>query len=124
MITGVVTADREATIRFPMRGRNGLEQEIRAIADTGFNGYLTLPEALVSTLGLPYHSQIVVTLGDGSDGTLREYEATVIWDGRERDVLVLAAEGGPLVGVAMLYGHEVFLDVVDGGRVTIRAARP
>lgn len=86
---------------------------------TGLNSY---PESLVSTLGLSYHSQIIVKLGDGSDRTLREYVATIVWDGQERDVLVLAAEGEPLVGMAMLYGHEVFLNVVDGGHVTIRAA--
>ncbi len=123
MITGAITADREAAIRFFIRGQNGREQEVRAVIDTGFNGYLTLPESLASMLGLYYHSQIVVMLGDGSDRILREYEATVVWDGRERDVLVLAAEGGPLIGMAMLYGHEVFLHVVDGGRVTIRAVR-
>lgn len=122
MITSVVTADREAVICFPLRDQNGREQEIEAVVYTGFNGYLTLPESVVGTLGLSYHSQIIVTLGDGSDRILRDYVATVIWD--ERDVLVLAAGGGPLVGIAKLYCHEVFLDVVDGGRVTIRADRP
>jgi hypothetical protein len=36
-------------------------------------------------------------------------------------VLVLAADGGPLVGLSLLYGHRVTLDVVDGGRVSIEA---
>jgi len=122
LITGFVTVDREAVIRFPVRGRGGLEQEVRAVVDTGFNGYLTLPGSLVSALGLSYHSQVVVTLGDGSDQVLRQYEATVVWNRQERDVLVLAAEGGSLVGMAMLYGHDVFLNVVADGRVTIQAA--
>jgi hypothetical protein len=53
MITGVITADREAVIRFAMRDqRSGQEREIQAVIDTGFNGYLTLPDALASTLGL------------------------------------------------------------------------
>ena len=122
MIIGIITADREAIIRFPVRDQGGQEQEIEAVIDTGFNGYLTLPDVLVAALGLPYHSRSIVTLGDGSKLVLRQYEATVIWDGRERDVLVLAAEGGPLIGMAMLYGHDVFLNVVDGGRVTVQAA--
>ena len=41
-----------------------------------------MPESLVGPLGLSYHSQIIVTLGDGSDWILREYEATIVWDGR------------------------------------------
>ena len=90
MITGVITADREAIIRFPMRGPGGREYEIQVAIDTGFNGYLTLPDALVNALGLPYHSQVIATLGDGSNRVLRLYEAVIMWDGRERDVLVLA----------------------------------
>lgn len=43
-------------------------------------------------------------------------------DGQERAVLVLSADGGPLVGMATLYGHDVFLHVVDGGRVTVQTA--
>jgi len=78
----------------------------------------------VSALGLSFHSPIIVTLGDGSNRVLRQFEATVVWDGQERDVLVLAADGGPLVGMAMMYGYDVFLNVVDGGRVTVQAASP
>lgn len=124
MITGVITADREALVRFPVRNQHGQEQEVQAVIDTGFNGYLTLPDSQVRALGLSYHSPIIVTLGDGSNRVLRQYEATVVWDGRERDVLVLVADGGPLVGMAMLYGHDVFLNVVDGGRVTVQAIAP
>ncbi len=49
---------------------------------------------------------------------LRQYEATIVQDGWERDVLVLAAEAG----MALLYAHNVFLHVVDGGRVIVQAA--
>jgi len=92
------------------------------VVDTGFDGYLTLSESLAGTLGLSYHSWIVVSLGDGSERVLRQYEAAVVWDRRERDVLALVAEGGPLVGMALLCDHDVFLNVVDGGRVIIQAA--
>jgi len=47
------------------------------------------------------------------------YLATVLWDTQPREVLVLAAEGGPLMGMAMLYGHRVILHVVDNGDVLI-----
>lgn len=107
-------------IRLPIRGGNAQEQEIEAVLDTGFDGYLTLSDALARTLGLSYHSQVVVTLGDGSERALRQYQATVVWDGQERDVLALATDGVPLIGMALLYGNDVFLHVVDGGHVTIQ----
>ena len=47
------------------------------------------------------------------------YLATVLWDTQPREVLVLAAEGGSLMGTAMLYGHRVILHVVDNGDVLI-----
>lgn len=59
------------------------------------------------------------TLGDGSMVVLDLYLATVSWHVQEREVLVLQAEGGALVGMSLLYGSRVVLDVVDGGEVTI-----
>ena len=47
------------------------------------------------------------------------YLATVLWDTQPREVLVLAAEGGSLMGMAMLYGHRVIVHVVDNGDVLI-----
>ena len=121
MMTGFVNTNREAVIRFSVCDRRGQAQEIQAVIDTGFNGYLTLPDTAIDVFGLSYHSRTIVTLGDGSDCVLRQYEATVVWSRQEREVLVLAAEGDPLVGMAMLYGYDVFLRIVDGGVVTIQA---
>ena len=33
--------------------------------------------------------------------------------------MLLDADGGPLVGMSLLYGSRVTLDVVDGGPITI-----
>jgi predicted aspartyl protease len=47
------------------------------------------------------------------------YLATVMWNEEEREVLVLQAEGGPLIGMSLLYGYRVILNVVDNGDVII-----
>lgn len=120
MITGLINADREALLRLAVYDQDGLAQEIEAVIDTGFSGYLTLPEVVVQTLGLAFHSQTLVTLSDGSMRVLQKYEASIVWDGQDRDVLVLAVEGGVLIGMALLEGSEVVLRVIDGGAVTIR----
>jgi predicted aspartyl protease len=54
MITGMVNANREATIRLVVSGPSGQQQEIEAIIDTGFTGFLTLPPALIQALGLAW----------------------------------------------------------------------
>lgn len=47
--------------------------------------------------------------------------ATVIWDGQARMVEVDAADIDPLVGMGLLYGHDVRMQVIDGDPVTIEA---
>ena len=55
MITGVVTDDRQPVIHLLVRGPAGQEQEIEAIIDTGFDGWLSLPSSLITRLGLVWH---------------------------------------------------------------------
>jgi clan AA aspartic protease len=119
VITGTVTTDWEAAVSLEVLDQKSQTQPVDTVIDTGFNGYLTLPPEWVARLGLLYHSQIVVTLADGSDIRLRQYEATVIWDGQPRDVMVLEADGGALIGMALLYRSRLTLEVLDGGPVTI-----
>jgi predicted aspartyl protease len=45
MITGVVNANREATMRLVVTGPDGQQVDTEAIIDTGFTGFLTLPPA-------------------------------------------------------------------------------
>ncbi|MDQ3814135.1 MAG: clan AA aspartic protease [Armatimonadota bacterium] len=121
MITGVMTAQREATLSLTVRGPSGHEQAVQVIIDTGFTGFLCLPHSLASAFALPFHSDTFGILGDGSRVRLSLYEATVVWDGQDKSILVLEAEGGALIGMALLHGFRVVLDVVDGGSVTIEA---
>lgn len=122
MIVGVVTADgREATIRLMVRGPDGRERVVRAVVDTGFTGTLMLPPALVEELELVRHGVQRATLADGSAVYLDIHEAAIVWDDQLRDVRVLAAGGDPLVGMALLRGYELTMEVVDGGVVRIAA---
>ena len=121
MITGHVTSAREAIIRIAVRGAGAREETIDAIIDTGFDGFLTLPASFVSDLALPFAGATKAALGDGSEVSLDALEAVVVWDNDEQRVVTLATTGEPLVGMAMLSGYRVALDVVEGGRVAIHA---
>ena len=55
MMTGVVRA-REGRIRLTVRGPGGQEEEIDAVIDTGYTASLSVPPALVASLGLPWTS--------------------------------------------------------------------
>lgn len=58
-------------------------------------------------------------LADGSEAQFDIYAATIIWDGDLRNILIEAADTDPLVGMALLLGSEVNLQVVEAGRVEI-----
>lgn len=118
MITGVVQDD-EVRIRLEVRGSAGQSQAVEAVVDTGYTGELTLPFGAIATLGLGWLRMDIATLADGSECTFDVYEAEIVWDGNIRHILIDAADAIPLVGMALLRGHEVRMTVRDGGVVTI-----
>ena len=121
MITGIVNANREATIRLVVRGTEGQAHEIEAIIDTGFTGFLSMPSRLIVSLGLTWRGYAQAVRADGSLHRFEVYAATVIWDGQARTVETDAAETDPLVGMGLIYGQDLRIQCVDGGTVTIGA---
>ena len=119
MITGHVTAYREAIISLNVGGPKNRERPIDAVVDTGFNGFLTLPASLIQELGLVWRRRGRAMLADGRDSLFDIYEATVTWNSRPRRIAVDEADCDPLVGMSLLYGCELTVQVVDGGRVVI-----
>lgn len=119
MMTGRVTANREMVIELEVAGSNQTNGTVEAVLDTGFNGYLILPSDLVNRFKLQLAGNRRVTLGDGNTVVLDGYLANVTWHDQEREILVLQAEGGPLIGMSLLYGNRVTATIVDGGDVTI-----
>lgn len=119
MISGLVNANREPIIRFVAVGSNGQEQEIEAIIDTGFTGFLTLPFSLIVALGLSWLCRQPGILADGRVEFFDVFVATVIWDGQPRTVEVEAANTEPLVGMSLLDRHSLRIDVFPGGVVTV-----
>jgi clan AA aspartic protease len=121
MITGIITAAREAVIQMAVRGPSGHTVAVDAVIDTGFTGWLTLPTSLIGTLGLPFAGTTRATLSDGSEVAIDVFAATVVWDSRDRPVTVLATDGGVLVGMAMLLGFRLTIEGAIGGPVQIEA---
>ena len=119
MMAGRVTANREVIIELEVVGSNQMKGKVEAVMDTGFNGYLILPSDLVNRFKLQLAGNRRATLGDGNTVVLDGYLANVVWHDQEREILVLQAEGGPLLGMSLLYGNRVTATIVDGGDVTI-----
>ena len=121
LILGAVNAAYEAVIPLTVQGQAGQTQDIEAVIDTGFTGFLTLPSWAVVELGLPFVNTSLVTLADGSEATLNVYRVAVVWDGEPRYTRAYAADTTPLVGMRLLDSNDLSIQVRNGGRVVIQA---
>lgn len=123
MLEGVVRSG-EARVKVTVRGTRGRRRQIDAVVDTGYTSHLTLLPAVIEALALRWHSVGAGILADGRRCLFDVFEATVIWDGQARRILVDEADADPLFGMAMLAGYELNLRVVEDGTVTIRRIEP
>ena len=119
MIQGAVNARREAVVRLRVRGPGGAEATVDMIVDSGSTLSRTLPAAAVAALGLVRQSGGTATLADGSVRPFDIYAADVEWGGTWRAVLVSAVGNEALLGMGLLAGHKVVVEVVPGGLVEI-----
>ncbi len=119
VIEGIVNANLEAIVTLFLRGSEGQTQQLDAVIDTGFNGYLALPPRLVADLELPVVGDGEAVLADGREVSFNVYGVTTLWDGLPRYVETGAVGDEPLVGMSMLVGHDLHVRVADGGHVTI-----
>ncbi|MYD66554.1 MAG: clan AA aspartic protease [Chloroflexi bacterium] len=122
MIEGTVNAALQAIIRLQLLGPTGRTAYVDAVIVTGFGGFLTLPPDLVAKLDLISGAPAQATLQDGAEVTRETCTATVMWDGRAREVVAQITSGTPAVGMSMLAEHAVHVDVAkEAGRVVIEA---
>jgi clan AA aspartic protease len=119
VIEGVVRG-RQPLIRLTIHGFHGRRQEIEAVVDTGYTGWLTLPPTAIAALNLRWRSFGRGILADGSTSLFDVYQANVLWDGRVRPVFVDEFDATPLVGMALLRGYEYKMQVRARGKVTIK----
>jgi clan AA aspartic protease len=118
VISGIVTS-RQPTVILTFLLSNGSRVPIEFVIDTGFTGELCLPLEAVSLVGLTFKHDTFANLADNTEVSLPLHEATVLWDGVERDVLIVATGRRPLLGTALLDEQELVIQFTDGGLVTI-----
>jgi clan AA aspartic protease len=121
MIQGVVNSRCEAMLPLFVGNERGQRQLVDAVIDTGFNGFFTLPSAVITTLDLPWSGSDIVTLGDGSETLFDLYAATIIWYGQYCEIDIAESETDPLIGMSLLYGYRLQIDAIKGGIVKIEA---
>jgi clan AA aspartic protease len=119
MIEGAVHGNTDPIIELTVRGPEGRAECLDFKVDTGFDGALTLHSAVVSALGLQPSGIQRIALADGSIIVCQVCGGVVDWDGASRSVEVQVSDSVSLLGMALLAGHQVRIDVEDGGAVRI-----
>jgi clan AA aspartic protease len=118
VITGTVRGGRiSLPVTFFVDGQPGIA--IQFVVDTGFTEFLSLPVEAVQSLGLPLVYKMRAGLADGSTRVVQIYNATILWNGTERVISVLALGNRALLGMGMLAGYEFCAQVIEGGTVKL-----
>jgi clan AA aspartic protease len=123
MISGSINSALEGVVRLTVRGPHGQRRRISAVIDTGYNGALTLPSDVIMELGLPWVDTVSVVLGDGSTSDFETFAGFIVWDRRPIRILVDEADTTPLVGMELLHGFKLMMNVERRGEVTIKSLR-
>lgn len=119
MIAGVVNHSLEATVDLTVRGPAGHEERLDFVVDTGFAGHISLHSAVAAALGLPRIGGATIRLADGSEVASTISRAQVLWNGTLRSVSVDIADNVSMVGMELLEGHELHVEVIPQGVVRI-----
>ena len=130
MIRGQVIAARddgtglEPRVPLDILGSDGAFRSLDAVVDTGFTGMLTLPESVVSDLGLRHVGEQEITLADGRSQLRSTCRAELLWHGQPIDVLAYMMGDQPMIGTAILAPCRLTVDLWHGGAVIIEEALP
>ncbi len=98
---------------------NGRLWPLEAILDTGFVGELSLPHNVISRLGLSQAGNLNFVLANGEPTRLRTYHGRVFWHEQLLDIVVTQTGDAPLVGIKLLSGSRITMDIFPGGDVLI-----
>ena len=123
MIRGIVK-NREGIVWLSVFGRRGQRETIEAIVDTGYDGCLTLPPTMIRELELRWVSFGDATLADGSEIEFKVYEGEILWDRRRILISIDSSDSTPLIGMELLEGFELTMQVRQDGPVTINRMQP
>ena len=116
---GFVTPEFKASVHIYLLDRQQGEMEVEVFVDTGFNGELSLAPATVARTGFELLDEVTVQLADGSNVSVPTFAGTILWDSEPQSVIIMATNGDPVLGMRLLEGSELRIEVKSGGAVTI-----
>ncbi len=87
------------------------------IIDTGFEGDLALPEAMIHQLDASILDSRLIRLAGAVRQRSYYYEMVINWDGKLRSIEVLALDGNPLIGNDLWKDYFLQAENTNSGEV-------
>ena len=109
----------EAVVPVPVMGRNGQFQTFEFVLDTGFDGFLALPAELIQRLGLEPAGDFEITFANGQREVWNAWHCRILWHDQPRYIVAFESRGESLLGMALLEGSQVNIQVRIDGAVVI-----
>ena len=118
-LEGFVDRGVDAIVVLSVFSPDGSAEEVTAIVDTGSNTALTLPLAIVEELDLAWIREDDFSLADDSPVRCDVHAAIVEWFGRRKRIEIVATGSDPLLGMSLMRGCRLTIDVTQDGLVRI-----
>ena len=106
-------------VAITVASESGNAKTLEATVDTGTTAWLTLPPQTIRELGLRYAGTRPVELADGSHQPARLYVGFISWYDQTLVRLIYESDSEPLLGMGLLLGSKLSVEVLPNGAVTI-----
>ena len=121
MIEGTVDSVLKPRIEVEFIGLNG-NKIFLTLVDSGFNAEFSLPEAEAKNLGLRDTNTLMKINTASGSAFFKTYEGQILWRGLPRDIRVLGMGNQAMIGMSLLAGYVLKMEVWIDGRVAILPA--
>jgi clan AA aspartic protease len=117
MINGKIDFNLEAIVELGIQNAGTIYNQ-RFIVDTGFNGFIAVPQSLVDKLGLPLRDVQRGITADGRSSFFDTVEMTVLWHNEARTLQAQILDEA-LIGTRLLRGCRIGADWIRDGYLQI-----
>ena len=118
MIVGAVISNLQGLVEIQVIHATGEAARRSFMVDTGFNGWLGLSDETLGELDVWPTSDADIMLADGTQRTVEQFMVTVVWE-NNLTVMTALKSGIDLIGMRMVQGNRLTMDVKQAGVVEI-----
>ena len=119
MMNGRVNWQLEAVVQVGVQDTAGNLRYFECVLDTGYNGDIALPSAVIRRLGLEQVGSRDSVLANSDIVPFSIYRGLALWHGQLTGVEVMETRRESVIGMALLENSTLTVQAWDGGNVLI-----